>query len=128
MPTIKLSGNVFSGKGQGKRFVELPWVKRQLIEKTGFAPYAGTLNVRLDEESTRQRANLDSAEGIEVKPENGYYSGFLFKVKLQDTICFIVIPEVPNYPKNVIEIIAEDNLREKYNLKNEKRVTVLVTV
>jgi riboflavin kinase len=128
LQTFRFSGAVFSGKGQGKRFVELPWVKRQLTAITGFTPFAGTLNIRLDEESTKQRDALEKLEGIEVKPEAGYFPGFLYKAKLQDTLCFIIIPKVPSYPKNVIEIIAQKDLRKKFCLKDKEKVTVEVTV
>ncbi len=128
MPTFTLSGAVFSGKGQGKRFVELPWVKRQLTAKTGFAPFAGTLNIRLDEESTKQRVALEKFEGIEVTPQAGYYPGYLYKATLNGELCFIVIPKVPSYPKNVIEIIAQSDLRKKFGLKDKEKVTVEVTV
>ncbi len=128
MSTFTFFGAVFSGKGQGKRFVELPWVKGQLIKHTGFTPFAGTLNLRLDEEGTRQRAILEKKVGLEVKPEVGYYPGYLYKAKLKDTICYIVIPKMPSYPKDVIEIIAKDNLRQKYSLKDGEKVTVKVTV
>lgn len=128
MPTINLSGTVFSGKGQGKRFVELPWVKRQLTEKTGFTPFAGTLNIKLDEESTKQRVVLEKFEGIEVKPEAGYYPGFLYKATLNGELCYIVIPKVPSYPENVLEIIAQNDLRKKFGLKDKEKVTVEVTV
>jgi len=126
LPTLTFSGTAFSGTGQGKRFVELPWVKRQLTEKTGFTPFAGTLNIRLDEKSTRQRAVLEKLEGIEVKPQAGYYPGFLYKATLNGMLCYIVIPKVPSYPKNVIEIIAENNLCKKFSLKHGKKVTVTV--
>ncbi len=128
MSSLTFFGAVFSGKGQGKRFVELPWVKRQLIKHTGFTLFAGTLNLRLDEEGTRQRVILEKKLGLEIEPKAGYYPGYLYKAKLKDTICYIVIPKMPSYPKDVIEIIAKDNLRQKYSLKDGEKVTVKVTV
>ena len=127
MPTTKLSGTIFSGTGQGKKFVDLPWVKRQLKEKTGFTFYSGTLNIRLNKESAKQRSMLDKLEGIEVEPEAGYYSGLLFKAKIGAAECFIVIPKMQNYPKDVLEIISPLNLREKLKLKDKDTVTVEVT-
>ena len=129
MPTIKLSGTVFSGKGQGKRFVELPWVKRQLVEKTGFTPFAGTLNIRLDEESTKQRVALDKLEGIEVKPEAGYFPGFLYKATLNGDVmlhCDSKSAQLPRkrHRNNRTKLIYAKNL----SLKDEERVTVEVTV
>jgi riboflavin kinase len=128
LPTLTFLGAVFSGSGQGKRFVELPWAKQQLIRITGFTPFAGTLNIRLDEEGTRQRAALEKHQGIEVKPQAGYFPGFLYKATLNGTVCYIVIPKMPSYPKDVIEVIAETNLRRKYGFKDGEKVTVKVTV
>ncbi len=108
--------------------MELPWVKRQLTAKTGFTPFAGTLNIKLDEESTKQRAVLEKFAGIEVKPEAGYCPGFLYKAMLNGELCYIVIPKVPSYPKNVLEIIAQSDLRKKFGLKDKEKVTVEVTV
>jgi len=128
LPTFRFLGTVFSGSGQGKRFVELPWVNRQLIEKTGFKPFAGTLNVRLDEEDAKQLVTLGKLEGIEIKPQSGYYPGILYKATLNGTLCYIVIPKVPSYPENILEIIAEANLRKKFGYKDGEKVTVEVTV
>ena len=50
---IVFKGSVFSGNGEGRKFIELPWVKRQIQEKLGFTPYLGTLNIRLN---TRKRS------------------------------------------------------------------------
>ena len=59
MKRIKLDGKVFSGRGEGKKFIELPWVKRQIIKKLGFKPYLGTLDVKLTEKSAKKRKILD---------------------------------------------------------------------
>jgi riboflavin kinase len=127
MSVLKLSGTIFSGSGQGKRFVGLPWVKRQLIEKTGFTPFLGTLNIRLSPESTLERNKLENLKAIEVKPQAGYFKGVLFRAKLGEEECFIVVPKVPNYPKEIIEIISSDNLRKKLRLKDGDTVTLEVT-
>jgi riboflavin kinase len=127
LPTTKLSGTVFSGTGQGKKFVDLPWVKRQFKEKTGFTAFSGTLNIRLNKESTKQRSKLDTLEGIRVEPEVGYYPGLLFRAKIDSIECFIVIPKMQNYPKDVLEIISPIILREKLKLKDDDTVTVEVT-
>ena len=128
MPKIKFAGTVFSGTGQGKKFMELPWVKQQLTKKLGFSPYAGTLNIRLNKESAKQKSQLEKQHGIIVYPEESYYAGLLFKAKIGTDECFIVIPQVPNYPKDVLEVIAPINLREKLNLKDGDQATVEVTV
>ena len=47
---VILQGKVISGSNQGKKFVNLPWVKKQIKLKLGFDPYLGTLNLHICEE------------------------------------------------------------------------------
>jgi riboflavin kinase len=125
---IKLSGTVFSGGGEGKKFLDLPWVKRQIEEKLGFVPYHGTLNVVLSEESVKRKKLLEKARSIKVCPSNGYCNGALFKAFIDTLECAIVVPEVAGYPKGVLEIIASVNLKETLQLEDSDEVTVTVNL
>ena len=128
MPKIVFKGTVFSGNGEGRKFIELPWVKQQIQEKLGFTPYAGTLNIRLAEDSVVQKKLLQDAKGIEVYPEKGYYSGLLIKAYMGILECAIVVPQVPNYPSDVLEVIASVCLRERLTLADGSEVAVTVNV
>jgi riboflavin kinase len=123
---IELSGKVFSSRGEGKKFLELPWVKRQIKHKLGFTPYPGTLNVMLSEESVKRKKLLEKAHSIKVCPADGYCSGTFIKALIGTLECAIVVPEVPAYPKGVLEIIAPVNLRETLQLEDGCEVTVTV--
>jgi riboflavin kinase len=125
---IKLSGKVLSGGGEGKKFVDLPWVKRQILETLGFIPYSGTLNLRLSEESVKRRKLLEKAHPIKVCPAEGYCNGVLIKASIGTLECAIVVPEIAGYPKDVLEIIASVNLREKLQLEDGGEVTVTVNL
>lgn len=125
---IKLSGKVFSGRGEGKEFFELPWVKRQLEEKLGFAPYHGTLNIRLSEESVKRRKLLENAHPIKVCPFDGYCNGILIKAATGNLECAIVVPEVAGYPKDVLEIVAPVNLRDALQLEDGSEIAVTVNL
>jgi riboflavin kinase len=125
---MELSGTVFSGGGEGKKFLELPWVKQQLTEKLGFAPYSGTLNVKLSEESVKRRKLLEKAHSIKICPADGYCTGTLFKASIGTLECAIVVPEVEGYPKDLLEIIAAVNLREQLKLEDGSEVTVTVNL
>ena len=61
-----LSGTVVSGRGEGRKYVELEWVKQQVKEKLGFDPYPGTLNLRLDEENVKRRVLLEKDATLRV--------------------------------------------------------------
>ena len=128
MKRIKFSGTVFCGGGAGKKFLDLPWVKQQIEEKLGFAPYPGTLNVMLSEESAKRRKLLEKAHSIKVCPSNGYCTGVLFKAFIGTLECAIVVPEVAGYPKSVLEILASVNLRETLQLEDGYEVTVTVNL
>ena len=127
MKTLCIKGTVFSGKGEGARFIELPWVKKQITEKLGFTPYRGTLNIELTKEEFEKRALLEKAESIEISPVKGFSRGRCFKANLMDKLeCAIVIPEIPDYPENVIEVIAPTNLREKLQLREGDSVEIKI--
>jgi riboflavin kinase len=125
---IKLSGKVFSGRGEGTKFLKQPWVKRQLEEKLGFIPYLGTLNVRLSEESAERRKLLEKATAMQVCPAEGYCSGKIFKASIGAIECAVVVPEVAGYPKNLLEIIAPVNLRETLQVADGDEITVTVNL
>jgi riboflavin kinase len=125
---IKLIGTVFSGGGEGKKFLDLPWVKRQIEEKLDFASYPGTLNIKLSEESAKHRKLLEKAHSIKISPANGYCNGILIKASIGTLECAIVVPDVASYPKDVLEIIAAVNLREALQLKDGSEVTVTVNI
>ena len=127
MKTLRIKGIIFSGKGEAARFIELPWVKRQIVEKLGFTPYRGTLNIELTKEEFEKRALLEKAQAIEISPVKGFSRGKCFKANVMDKLeCAIVIPEIPNYPENVIEVIAPTNLREKLQLRDGDSVEVKI--
>jgi riboflavin kinase len=126
--TICLEGKVFSGKGEGGKFMRLPWVKKQVEEKLGFVPYPGTLDVKITEESTRLKRLLAGGDSVDIKPCPGFHQGKCYKALLRTELkCALVVPEVTGYPENVIEIISPENLRKKFHLSNGDCVEVKVT-
>src|SRR5574337_1213272 len=50
-----LSGKVITGLGEGQYYISLDGYRMQFIEKLGFDPYPGTLNIRLDPPSIELR-------------------------------------------------------------------------
>jgi riboflavin kinase len=121
-------GTVFSGGGNGKKFLEMPWVKRQIEEKLSFTPYLGTLNLRLTGENTQRRSLLETSGGMLVVPQAGYFSGLLFRATIDALKCAVVIPIMPNYPSDILEVIAPVYLRERLKLVDGSLVTVSVNI
>ncbi len=128
MPIITIEGTVFSGKGRGKKFVELTWFKRQVEEKLGFSTYLGTLNLRLLDKEVEKRELLETKGSLTVEPQTGYYSGLLFRATIEGLECAVVIPIMPNYPKDVLEVISPVYLRGRFKLIDGNLVTVSINV
>ncbi len=124
MEKIKLDGKIFSGKGGGRKFLKLPWVKQQITAKLGFTPYTGTLNLQLSDKSAAKRKLLDTTAAMTVYPAEGYCRGKLFKASIGTVECGVVIPEVAGYPHDIIEVIAPMNLREMLKLADGDEITV----
>jgi riboflavin kinase len=125
---MTFTGAVFSGGGEGRKFLELSWVKRQIKQKLGFTPYPGTLNVMLSEESTQRRGLLEKAPSIKICPSDGYCTGVLFKALIGTYQCAVIVPDAPSYQKALLEVISPHNLREVLQLKDGSEVTATVNL
>jgi len=129
MKWLQAKGKIFSGEGKGANFIKLPWVKDQIAEKIGFTPYPGTLNIKLTKDSVHVKTLLKSAKAIELSPPQGFCRGKCFKARFMKEInCAVIIPEIEDYPENIIEVIAATNLRSKFQLRDGKIVYVEIMI
>ncbi|MBE0512356.1 CTP-dependent riboflavin kinase [Candidatus Bathyarchaeota archaeon] len=123
---ITLKGRVFSGGGTGSLFVNLPWAKKQFKEKLGFNPYPGTLNLQLSP-GTDVKELRDATKGIKIKSPEDFHEGRCFKAEVMEKVRgAIVIPDVPDYPSNLLEILAPIHLREALKLEDGMEVEVVI--
>lgn len=119
-----LTGEVFTGMGEGAYYVSREGYKRQFIAKLGFDPYPGTLNVRLsDVGSLRSRDLLDHFKGIEVEGfSNGdrtYGPVKCFRATINGRVeGALVMAKRTHYGKDVVEFIAPVNIRRALGLKD----------
>lgn len=124
---LVVKGKVFSSNKRGKQFVNLSWVKRQINEKMGFNPYLGTLNLRLTNETDINK--LRKMNGTTIVPEKGYCEGKCFKALVTGKVeGAVVLPDVPEYPADVLEVLAPINLRENLGLKDGAEIEVIITI
>lgn len=123
---ITVKGNVCTGLSEGKRFTELPWVRKQIEEKIGFEPHLGTLNLSLSSDMKIGKL-LNGFKGWKIIPEKGYLPGRLYKALVKGKIAAAVVrPEVPSYREDVIEIVAPSCLREEFDLADGDEVEVKI--
>jgi len=127
LATLQLKGKIFSGKGEGTKYMQLQWAKTQITRKLGFIPYNGTLNIKLTEESIKTKKQLESANATEITPQNGFCRAICFPALLNENVkCALLIPEIADYPEDVAEIIASTNLRKQLHLKDGDQIQVTV--
>jgi len=118
---LALSGKVVSGIKQGAFFVSLDWFQKQCLEKLGFKPYPGTLNLELSLENMAIIDELEQENGVEFIPSNATFcTGRAFPVLLEGVRGAIIIPaeEVRVHGKNTVEVIAPLRLKEVLDLKD----------
>ena len=128
MGTLSFRGKVYTGKGEGKKFIQLDWVQKQIREKLGFTAYPGTLNIRLDRDSLQQKKMLGKAQRFWIIPEKGYCKAILYKGKITGLDAGIIVPQVAAYPPDVMEVIAADFLRRRLRLADGSEAAVTVNV
>lgn len=121
---IEIEGTLCEGQGQAASFTQLDWVRRQFREKIGFDPYPGTLNVRV--RNREALAAWQTQPGIMLAPESAdYCAAKCFRARIGESIpAAWIIPLVPNYPDDLVELMAPVPVRQVLRLQNGDRVTV----
>lgn len=109
--SVLVCGIVRDGLGQGRDFTQLDWVRQQVCDKIGFDPYPGTLNLQVENPDTL--AAFRKQRGIAIDPAPGFCSARCLRAQLAGRIAAAwILPDVPGYPSDVIELIAPVCLRE----------------
>lgn len=127
---ITLKGEIVSGLGEGRYYISLPGYYTQIVEKLGFKPFLGTLNVKLATFRDFQKLQqLRSIPAIQLEPfsADGRTYGFVYcyNVTINDQVeGAIVRSERTHHGDNFIEIISPINLREHLALQDGSSVTV----
>jgi len=131
--SIELDGFVTSGMGEGRHYISLPGYMEQFIEKLGYEPFAGTLNVELTAESVRARAGVAALEPVQIEgwedDERTYGPAYCYPASVQagDSIyepAHVIAPERTHHDEDQLEVIAPDKLRDELGLADGDEVTV----
>jgi len=104
-----MRGKIASGLGQGRYFLTREGYSRQFVEKLGFVPFPGTLNVRLEEPFPAERQAIQ-IEGF-VEEGKSFGECKCYRIKLNGIEAAVVRPEKSRYPLELIEVIAPIKLR-----------------
>jgi riboflavin kinase len=131
-PTVTLEGTVFTGLGEGAYYISKDHYRNQLLEKLGFDPYPGTLNLKLTSDyDIKTRSELEGYPAIEItgfKNEDRTF-GLVkcYQVIIENKIKGALLSVIrTHYDASVLEIVAPVCLRKNLNLKDGSKVKIEV--
>jgi len=118
--SLELVGEVVSGMGEGKYYISLDGYVEQFVERLGYEPFPGTLNLSLDDESTRRRAALENVEGTIIEEweneDRTFGAVTCYDASIDGVDAHVIRPHRSHYPDDTLEVIAPVKLREELEI------------
>ncbi|MCR5026428.1 MAG: DUF120 domain-containing protein [Methanobrevibacter sp.] len=116
---MKFNGEVTTGLGKATHFLSQDFYVDNFIKNCGFKPFPGTLNLIVPDECLNQINDIkDNCENI-IEPDEGFGAVKYIKATLNDEIeGAIVFPAKTEHSEKYIEVIAEEKLRDIFNLED----------
>jgi len=131
-PSVTFEGIIFTGLGEGAYYIGKEHYRKQFIEKLGFDPYPGTLNLKLTSDyDLKTRTELEAYPAVEVQGFKNEDRTFglvkCYPAMIGNKVKGAVILALrSHYDASVVEIIAPVCLRKHLNLKDGNKVKVEV--
>ncbi|MFW6110482.1 MAG: DUF120 domain-containing protein [Thermoproteota archaeon] len=131
-PSLTLEGVVFTGMGEGAYYISKQHYRRQFIEKLGFDPYPGTLNLKLTTDyDIKTYQELEAYPAITIEGFEGEDRTFgsvdCYPAIIENQARAALISAFrTHYDETVIEVIAPTFLRKHLNLRDGQKVKVEV--
>lgn len=129
-PSVTVEGTVFTGLGEGAYYISKEYYRKQFVEKLGFDPYPGTLNLKLATDyDLKTRAELEAYPAIEIqgfKNENRTFGTVkCYPARIGNKVKGALILALrSHYDRSVLEIVAPVNIRKQLSLKDGQKVKV----
>ena len=129
----RMTGIIFSDLGQASSFMALDWVQDLLKQRLGYHPFPATLNVRpkdAEDAQVWQRVQSDHAGTPLTPASDGHCGAKLYRVEIYRTAegakvgGAILLPEVNDYPKDKIEIVAPMRLKDHFGVDDGDQLTL----
>lgn len=126
---LVIKGIVVEGMGEGQYYVTQPGYMEQFVEKLGFKPYEGTLNVKLLPTEHHKLDTLRNGRTIDIKgfERNGRTFGDVHCIpaSIQNVECAVVLPRRSHY-EDVLEVVCKFHLRRTLGLEDGDQIEVRI--
>ncbi|MEM2759341.1 MAG: DUF120 domain-containing protein [Nitrososphaerales archaeon] len=131
---LEFNGVAISGMGEGAYYMTQAGYKKQFIEKLGFEPYPGTLNIKLSE-----RVYVEAKKELDKYPAI-FIDGFSDGNRTYGWVkCYpatvnnkvdgaVLILERTHHDDSVIEVIAPSKIKDAVNIDDGDKVKVTVKI
>ncbi len=131
----KIHGVIFSDLGLASRFMVLDWVQKLLADCLGFAPFPATLNVRPAQQEDAEAWEMirnDASFFSQMPGREGSCRARIYRIEIHAnpecdrhaTPAAVLLPEVKDYPRDKIEIVAPVRLKDAFGVKDGDRLTL----
>ena len=129
-PSVTMEGVVFTGLGEGAYYISKEHYRQQFVEKLGFDPYPGTLNLRLSTDyDLKTRAELEAYPAVEIQgfknEDRTFGTVKSYPARIGNRVKGALILALrSHYDRTVLEIVSPVNLRKQLNLKDGQKLKV----
>ena len=115
---MKIKGKVVTGLGASGKFLSIGWVNRAVCEKFAFNPFCGTLNIDVEDPAIQQELKEKGSNRI-TSCEEGFCDALAYRGRINGRYdCGVIIPLVPQYPEQILEIVAPVHLKKALEIKD----------
>jgi riboflavin kinase len=136
--SLKLTGHVTSGMKKGGEFISKSGYTKQFLDRLGYEPFPGTLNIELNGESERNRDSLDEMDNVLIGKWSDGTKSFGAVLCYPATIsaraagenteqCHVIVPKRTDHRRDVVEVIAPGELREELDVTDGDEVKLYVS-
>jgi riboflavin kinase, archaea type len=131
----QIQGVIYSDLGVAARFMSLARVQQALLQCLGFAPFPATLNVRpaaKEDEAVWAVIRNDASFFSRMPGHEGSCAARVYKIRIESRAGgarhsaqgAVLLPEVKDYPRDKIEIVAPVRLKDAFGVEDGDRLTL----
>jgi riboflavin kinase, archaea type len=132
--SLQFEGRVVSGMGEGAYYMSLEGYRKQFKEKLGYQPYAGTLNVRLQDKSyVHMRSMIDDYPSVFIDgfrdSSRSYGWVKCYPALINDGVinkAAAIVLERTHYDNSMLEVIAPISIKDQMGIKDGEIIKVSV--
>ena len=129
---LEFQGVAVSGMGEGAYYMAMPGYKNQFVKKLGYAPFPGTLNIKLEDQVyVNAKKELDRYPGVFI---DGFSDGKrtygwakCYNAVINDKVNgALLVIERTHHGDSVIEVIAPIKIKDAANIRDVDKVSIKV--